>query len=277
MNGNFLDLESVNEDCLKNRSNNIPPSYANANSNRQNNNSNSESNNKLLAFNNDLTNRANKILSFERKNTSDSNMKLLADHNFYHITHRRDKHHFRNQNGNMKENFFNNDPISESSSPNSVSSLVSNAIQNFNQLSAKNGSDSNSNFSYSTKLSSAKFKQQRSGLLNSSSNSLLSLNSSSAGTSEDSATAASATTPSSTSNLVRSNPDLKLNQANSPHNNSKSSFHNELKNLSNNFSLNLSMHTAEEFGIEMLEWLNNETCSNNKNKDMKLANNATLV
>lgn len=52
-------------------------------------------------------------------------------------------------------------------------------------------------------------------------------------------------------------------------------------------SLNLSMHTAEEFSIEMLEWLNNEGVANGKknayllDKDLcepKMSTtNATLV
>ena len=32
----------------------------------------------------------------------------------------------------------------------------------------------------------------------------------------------------------------------------------DVSNFSNNLSLNLSIHTAEEFGTEMLEWLNGE-------------------
>jgi hypothetical protein len=62
---------------------------------------------------------------------------------------------------------------------------------------------------------------------------------------------------------------------------SSSSFvKNDLTNLSNNLSLNLSIHTAEEFGIEMLEWLNNESNTNGhfgNGEQVKLANNATLV
>lgn len=53
-----------------------------------------------------------------------------------------------------------------------------------------------------------------------------------------------------------------------------------LSNLSNNMSLNLSIHTAEEFGIEMLEWLNNETKSSATSYDpnkLSAATNATLV
>ena len=59
----------------------------------------------------------------------------------------------------------------------------------------------------------------------------------------------------------------------------------------NNTSLNLSIHTAEEFGMEMLEWLNNENKlsnhhmnhsanGNGKNEFIgsnPIANNATLV
>jgi len=53
-------------------------------------------------------------------------------------------------------------------------------------------------------------------------------------------------------------------------------------------SLNLSIHTAEEFGIEMLAWLNSEgnvrnndshqyKLDNELNESKKLATNATLV
>jgi hypothetical protein len=61
--------------------------------------------------------------------------------------------------------------------------------------------------------------------------------------------------------------------------NSSAAFKNDLTTLSNNLSLNLSIHTAEEFGIEMLEWLNNEGNAHfNTNGDqVKLPNNATLV
>lgn len=58
----------------------------------------------------------------------------------------------------------------------------------------------------------------------------------------------------------------------------------------NNMSLNLSIHTAEEFGMEMLEWLNNEAGGNGNGggiqyrhtsttvaTESKLAPNATLV
>jgi hypothetical protein len=50
---------------------------------------------------------------------------------------------------------------------------------------------------------------------------------------------------------------------------------------SNNASLNLSMHTAEEFGIEMLTWLHGENgfkvTENEKSADIKKSSNATLV
>jgi hypothetical protein len=61
----------------------------------------------------------------------------------------------------------------------------------------------------------------------------------------------------------------------------------DLSSLSNNLSLNLSIHTAEEFGVEMLAWLNNNEANSNlinatangnaNGANLNLANNATLV
>lgn len=106
--------------------------------------------------------------------------------------------------------------------------------------------------------------------------------------------------------LMRSNPDLKNGSHSHCHNHSQNHHnphHNhqhhhlnmysppcgasvkntsaELSNLSNNLSLNLSIHTAEEFGIEMLEWLNNEAAMKSAaeaaTKLTTAPTNATLV
>lgn len=238
----------------------------------------------------------------QRKNTSDSNVKLLADHNFYHVTNRR---HANNHNE-IRENYACPDLVE----PNS--SILKNGIHLNNSQSKVIAKpyELSDYFKYNSK-----FKRG----MNSSSNSLISLNSSSVGTNEDSGN------NNSDKDVMRSNPDLKINSlVNSPNSigqqqqqqqvqqqngkclNSTSenlkyenyfsnSFKSDLTNLSNNLSLNLSIHTAEEFGIEMLEWLNNESVSinamnHNGNQngngylldkefaiDSKLATNATLV
>lgn len=226
-----------------------------------------------------------------RKNTSDSNVKLLADHNFYHVTNRRHvKQEFKS-----RESFACPDLVE----PNS--SLIKNGFVNqSNKIFPNRPYELNEYFKYNSK-----FKRG----LNSSSNSLVSLNSSSVGTNEDSGNI------NSEKDLIRSNPDLKtglnspnggLNYPQMKHQNSvrnltqlnsatnvnnvlneqnnqkyeffsNNSFKKDVNNLSNNMSLNLSIHTAEEFGIEMLEWLNNETSNPNGFIDSKLTTNATLV
>lgn len=226
-----------------------------------------------------------------RKNTSDSNVKLLADHNFYHVTNRR----HAKQELKSRESFACPDLVE----PNS--SLIKNGFVNYsNKIFPNRPFELNEYFKYNSK-----FKRG----MNSSSNSLVSLNSSSVGTNEDSGNM------NSEKDLIRSNPDLKngLNSPNGVHNypqmkhqnsvrnltqlnsttnvnnvlneqsNQKYEFYSnhslkkDLNNLSNNMSLNLSIHTAEEFGIEMLEWLNNETSNQNGFIDSKLTTNATLV
>jgi hypothetical protein len=100
--------------------------------------------------------------------------------------------------------------------------------------------------------------------------------------------------------IVKSNPDIKASLKYSPkiavYNNNNGNMTSEQSfnkrytpthsnNQSNNHSLNLSIHTAEEFGIEMLAWLNNESSKAIGNqlknisdlKDSHLIDNATLV
>lgn len=266
--------------------------------------SQTNSNNNLPASNNNLTD----FITFrnqrnQRKNTSDSNVKLLADHNFYHVTNRRHANHDYQAH---RETYACPDLVE----PNS--GLLKNTFQihQSNKPVAK-PYELSDYFKYSSK-----FKRG----MNSSTNSLISLNSSSVGTNEDSGN------NNSDKDIIRSNPDLKINSlVNSPNGglflktneqqqqqqqiNGKSaqlaqntsienmkydnyfsnSFKSDLANLSNNLSLNLSIHTAEEFGIEMLEWLNNESNTNHLQNgnynylldkdliDSKLTTNATLV
>ena len=106
--------------------------------------------------------------------------------------------------------------------------------------------------------------------------------------------------------IIRSNPDIKSALIHSPRvsiysnqefsnsrtaactNESAKKFeNNNQSNISTNMSLNLSIHTAEEFGIEMLAWLNSEgntrindaqyKLENESNESKKLTTNATLV
>lgn len=239
----------------------------------------------------------------QRKNTSDSNMKLLADHNFYHISNKR------------------NDFSSSSSSSQSNQKNINLAYREIYDAANRTGISNRPNFKYSqnnqnsrpyelteffNKYNSTKYRRG----MNSSSNSLVSLNESSASPNEE------LNFTNSDKDLIRSNPDLnegcsvqiikKVYSNNSPKNlsspvnsigsNSKpkrlesqtSDFHlnnvskKDTSSYSNNGSLNLSIHTAEEFSIEMLSWLKNEASSNCVKKIINEENldqidNATLV
>jgi len=150
-------------------------------------------------------------------------------------------------------------------------------------------------------------KYHRAGGLNSSSNSLVSLNESSTSPNEELLNYTNSDT-----NLIRSNPDInEIISSHKKHTHSpnilspvinstqnckqnlesiqSSSKNQEISHnrssFSNNASLNLSIHTAEEFSIEMLSWLKNETNGGNGGKS-KIINdeitrekvdNATLV
>jgi hypothetical protein len=263
MNGNFIDLDTINEDCLKNRSNHqnggggfvsVGP-YVNSNPRN------------LIGEGCGFAahHHQHRMVSAQRKNTSDSNVKLLADHNFYHVTQRRGNHY--NKNSHMKENFHSssNDlsPSAATTTTSNSSSGVSAVIQNFNNMSKVNDFYMNKLKRLGPNVPAINTPIINATSSSSSSNSLVSLNSSSAGTNEEHHS-------SSNPSYFRSNPDLaavglKNATAQSSNNlsnqqlNNSNSFNHDLKNLSNNLSLNLSIHTAEEFGIEMLEWLNNES------------------
>jgi hypothetical protein len=253
--------------------------------------------------------------STQRKNTSDSNMKLLADHNFYHISNKR-SNEFSNLNYKNGHLISNND-IYENNNNNKLNNL-------------KYGSSSSSSRPYElTDFFNNKYNKR--GGMNSSSNSLVSLNESSPSpineeiiqfnTSTDRDLIRSSnpdlnndtsqvlkkiifnnspkTTNNNNHNLTRSpvngtstsnklinhkrletqTSDFHLNKNNNNNNNKN----NDINNYSNNASLNLSIHTAEEFSIEMLSWLKNETNNNNSIKkiiseeNLDLIDNATLV
>jgi len=216
----------------------------------------------------------------QRKNTSDSNVKLLADHNFYHIS-----------NTSSSSNSHRHMPINN---PNITYRDIRTKTRGYDQADL---------FKY-TNPAGAKY--HRAGGLNSSSNSLVSLNESSTSPNEDLLNYTNSET-----NLIRSNPDInemissQKKQAYSPKilspvmNNSvnccrqnSEPVHSSLKkqemahnrsSFSNNGSLNLSIHTAEEFSIEMLSWLKNETNGGKNNvmindeNSREKADNATLV
>ena len=324
MNGNFVDLETINEDYLhvKNKQSNHSH-LQNINNHHQhratpvltstNNlitNGNNGSNKQLASF--DLQQQQSGLKKCtQRKNTSDSNVKLLADHNFYHVTHRRGENGHRRINNSGSNNCVLdfNSGIPEMSPNSNARHQHQHSIFLLNSSGKVNVKpyELTDYFKYNSK-----YKRAGGGGLNSSSNSLISLNSSSAGTNEDS------NANGNHSDLIRSNPDLKNTPIHSPtpssligqqhqlqqqqqqnadgvkveNNSAKYDFYPnsfkaaaDMTNLSHNLSLNLSIHTAEEFGIEMLEWLNNESnaavamasSSNFSNGDVKLANNATLV
>lgn len=238
----------------------------------------------------------------QRKNTSDSNVKLLADHNFYHISNKSTNgvHHGTNQMSYQPP--FN----------------ISNITYRDSQMQYKNNGHKNNNngnrYEITDMFRYNNMYRRGGGGLNSSSNSLVSLNESSASPNED-----LNHTNSDTANtqLIRSNPDLnelivqkkaQLNFTHSPkilspvptngHNNNNSNnktnfeinsepLHGVMKkgemshnhSYSNNASLNLSIHTAEEFSIEMLSWLKNEANGTNmiNDENVEKIDNATLV
>lgn len=234
----------------------------------------------------------------QRKNTSDSNVKLLADHNFYHISN-------KITNGNHNSPNHGTNQMSYQPPLN-----ISNITYRDSQIQYKNNGHNNNGNRYEiTDMFRYNNKYRRGGGLNSSSNSLVSLNESSASPNEDLNHTNSDTT---NTQLIRSNPDLndlivqkkaQLNFTHSPkilspvptngHNN-KANFetnseplHGVMKkgemshnhSYSNNASLNLSIHTAEEFSIEMLSWLKNEANGNKmiNDENVEKIDNATLV
>jgi hypothetical protein len=169
--------------------------------------------------------------SLERKNlakkntTSDSNVKLLADHNFYHVAHKSDLVHKKiidEKNEELFKNIlFSHQLNQEQSKPFEMSDY----------------------FRYSSK-----FKNQ-----NQQNNSLLMINT-------DAYSQSTPSTPLYDSLYVnKSNHNSPHFHANNrlPNNATQSQNHSH-NSSSNNFSLNLSIHTAEEFGKEMLAWLHNE-------------------
>jgi hypothetical protein len=171
MNGNFLDLETISEDHAKNGMH--PPQHPPMMINERTPITTSSNNhgNKLLAYN--MEHLAQKKSS-QRKNTSDSNVKLLADHNFYHVTHRRGGAGSKHHNGATSEQ---NRIHGESNfmvpelSPSTTSSSASTTSTIQQTLNGKMGKpyELTDYFKYNSK-----FKRG----LNSSSNSLISLNSS---------------------------------------------------------------------------------------------------
>lgn len=191
---------------------------------------------------------------------------------------------------------------------------ISNITYRDSQIQYKNNGHNNNNGNrYEiTDMFRYNNKYRRGGGLNSSSNSLVSLNESSASPNEDLNHTNSDTT---NTQLIRSNPDLnelivqkkaQLNLTHSPkilspvptngHNSNSNKTNLEINSeplhgvvkkgevshnhsYSNNASLNLSIHTAEEFSIEMLSWLKNEANGNKmiNDENVEKIDNATLV
>ena len=251
-------------------------------------------------------------------------MKLLADHNFYHISNKR----------------ANNEVSSSSSSSQSNQKNINLAYRDIYQnthrgnpkINFKYNNNNNNHHTHNhylqqqnttnpvsrpyelteffNKYNSNKHKRG----MNSSSNSLVSLNESSTSPNEE------LNFTNSDRDLIRSNPDLNdgcavplikkayynsPNNPASPVNSNGSNCQSKPKRLdsqtsdfrlnslakkeappnshSNNGSLNLSIHTAEEFSIEMLSWLKNEANHNSNAKkiineeNIDQIDNATLV
>lgn len=176
--------------------------------------------------------------SLERKNlarkntTSDSNVKLLADHNFYHVAHKSDLAHKKIIDEKNEELFKN---ILFSHQPNN------------NNLEQSKPYEMSDYFKYSNK-----FKNQ-----NQQNNSLLMINT-------DAYSQSTPTTPLLYDSLYvnksnHNSPQYHFHANNRlPNNNGTHSQNHSHNSSAHNFSLNLSIHTAEEFGKEMLAWLHNE-------------------
>ena len=223
--------------------------------------------------------------STQRKNTSDSNVKLLADHNFYHISKKKHQNEcFQLDNQVYGETCENTNINNNNNNNNNINNRI-NFIVNSRPY------EQTDVFKYNSKY--------RRGF-NSSSNSLVSLNESSPSPNEE------LNYTNSENNLIRSNPDFNemigrksqlcvaspimlVSPAASTTLNRKAEYvadlnqsgvKKELGSYSNNASLNLSIHTAEEFSLEMLSWLKNETNLHKKIKNdenLEKVDNATLV
>jgi hypothetical protein len=247
-------------------------------------------------------------------------MKLLADHNFYHISNKRSNEvsssssltqsNQKNINLAYREIYENahrgNPKIAFKYNNGSNHQLPHHHfVQHQNTIST--GSRPYELTEFFNKYNSTKHKRG----MNSSSNSLVSLNESSTSPNEE------LNFTNSDRDLIRSNPDLndgcvvpiiKKVYYNSPKNpaspvnsngsschkpkrleSQTSDFHlnsltkKDQNSCSNNGSLNLSIHTAEEFSIEMLSWLKNESHLNSNVKkiineeNIDQIDNATLV
>lgn len=188
-NSTFLDLETINED-LNGVSNGVGRGMiASATPILI---GNSAINKKLIGYNVELTGPRTAAtatrVNGQRKNTSDSNMKMLADHNFYHVTQRRGAQRalqsrlagfeensldervsqsLVNTHGNMISNGLG----ANSSSTSSSTSTINQNGKNITSILQNKPYELSDYFKYSAKYKKA-------GGLNSSSNSLVSLNSS---------------------------------------------------------------------------------------------------
>jgi len=254
------------------------------------------------------------------KTTSDSNVKLLADHNFYHATNRNN-----NNNGFTVNNQIPAPPtISSSSSTSSSLSnkasnekneelfknmLFNNCSNNSNMIEVSKPYELSDFYKYSTRYRNSNSSTGSSSTTNT--NNLLmintAINNNNYENNEQLQKLQIHSTPNDShiplqtkySNRILNTPPSSSSTAilydslqylhtngNSPkmggypialtHNNSTNDVTTSASNLTNNnsISLNLSIHTAEEFGKEMLAWLQNEHKRNNSSSNLTSSTNA---
>ena len=226
----------------------------------------------------------------QRKNTSDSNVKLLADHNFYHVTNKLPPPLPLHENSLNRE-----DSLSTSS-------------ENYEEYEKTRIHQSHSHPQSLKGITAKPYDMpEYHAYRNTSINSLVTLREK-GGHEEPGMNIKYAKNekmgPSFTNQIIseKYHNENDINSFYASHNDSTSNGNgykrvsaadytngsdkrrNDMSHLANtppnNTSLNLSIHTAEEFGMEMLEWLNNENKLSNHhiaNGSNPIANNATLV
>ena len=248
------------------------------------------------------------------KTTSDSNVKLLADHNFYHVTNRNNGFLYQHQ---LQQQQQIPPPPTISSSSSASSSLSNKASNEKNEELFKNmlfnNSSTNNNmievskpyelsdfYKYSTRYRNSNSSTGSSSTTNT--NNLLmintAINNNNYENNEQLQKLQIYSTPNDTSshvplqntkysNRVLNTPPSSTSASilydsiqylqtngNSPKYYPVLSHNNSISDLtasnatSNSISLNLSIHTAEEFGKEMLAWLQNEHKRNNSSSNL---------
>ena len=231
----------------------------------------------------------------QRKNTSDSNVKLLADHNFYHVTNKLQPPLPSHENSLNREDSLSTSSENYEEYEKTRIHQSHSHPQSLKGITAKTYHDMPEYYTYNNTYR------------NTSSNSLVALREKSGREEELTAnmkyTKSDKMGPSFTNQIIGekyhnendinscyydsstnggSNNGYKRVSA-ADYTNGSDKRRNDMTHLTStpptNTSLNLSIHTAEEFGMEMLEWLNNENKLSNHHiaNGNPIANNATLV